>query len=243
MRAGADWKGKEGLFGGKVVAMLADAVSSPPEVTGFALASLWAEFSGSVVPGPVEATVEVLHAGRSTATVRAALVQDGRSRASATAKLVVSGGRLSTGGRHLPPGPGPDEIDDLDAPWGRLDYDVKLQIKVVEQGVVDGVLTTRAWLRVRTGHGADLGPGGVEAVLLDLLPPGLFFTDEVPAFVPTVDFALQLNPSAGATEGEWYWGEMRTEWADDEFCAETGEIRRADGTFVARGTQTRRIVR
>lgn len=242
MIAGADWKGKEGLFGGKVVAMLAEAVTSAPEVGRLELASLWAEFSGSVVPGPVEQRVEVLHAGRSTATVRAALVQDGRSRASGVAKLVASGGALSTGTRSIPPAPGPDDVADLEAPWGRLDYDVKLQIKLVEQSVVDGVITTRAWIRVRPDHGADLGAGGVEAVLLDLLPPGLFFTDRVPAFVPTVDFALQTNPSARARAGEWYWGEMRTEWADEEFCAETGEIRRADGTFVARGTQTRRIV-
>ncbi|QCX27916.1 thioesterase family protein [Nocardioides jishulii] len=242
MRADASWKGKGGIFGGKVIALLADCVRMPAEVDRLELASLWVEFSGSVVPGEADETVEVLHAGRSTATVRAVLEQDGRAKASAMAKLVAAGQASVLPGRTLPPAASPDDLDDLVAPWGALDYDPKLQVKVIDQGLVDGVITTRAWLRVRPGHGDDLGVGGIEGVLLDLLPPGLFFTQVPPSFVPTIDFALQLNPSSRAETGEWYWGEMRTEWSDGEFCAETGELRRPDGTFVARGTQTRRIV-
>lgn len=243
MIAGADWKGVEGLFGGKVIGMLADCVTSVPQVAAHELASLWVEFSGSVVPGVVDEEVRVLHAGRSTATVQARLAQEGRSKASAVAKLVGAGGAAALGRRVLPDAPPPADVEDFVAPWGHLQYDPKLQVKVISTGTVEGVLTSRAWIRVRPGHGDDLGVGGVEAVLLDLLPPGLFLTPHPPAFVPTVDFALHLNPSARAVVGEWFWGEMRTEWADEEFCAETGELRRADGTFVARGTQTRRVRR
>lgn len=243
MKVDASWKGMEGIYGGKVVAMLAECVTSHPEVERLDLGSLWVEFSGTVLPGEVDTVVEVLHAGRSTATVRSQLVQEGRPRASAMVKLVASGGMPAVGPRTLPPTPQPETLEDFVAPWGALDYDPKLQVRVFEQGVVDGVVTTRAWVRVRPGHGADLGVGGLEGVLLDLLPPGLFAVEPRPRFVPTVDFAVHTNPNARAVEGEWYWGEMRTEWADEGFCAETGEVRRADGTFVARGTQTRRVVR
>lgn len=242
---GADWRGVEGIFGGKVIALLADAVMAAPGTGRHELASMWVEFSGSVVPGELHDEVEVAHLGRSTASVRASLSQQGRQKASAVAKLVAPDGGQPTlpTARRLPVAPSPDELDDLVPPWGELSYDPKVQVRVIEHLVLDGVLTTRAWVRVRPGHGADLGVGGVEAVLLDVLPPGLFMTGTPPSFVPTVDFALHLSPGARAVAGDWFWGEMRTEWVEGGFCAETGEIRRADGTFVARGTQTRRVVR
>lgn len=126
-------------------------------------------------------------------------------------------------------------------PWGALAYDPRVQVKVVATGLVAGVLSTQAWVRVRPDGGADLGPAGVAGVLLDLMPPGLF-TERAPRFVQTVDFALHLDPSTPAVAGEWYWGEVRTEWADEEFCAESAVLHRADGAFVARGAQTRRVV-
>lgn len=244
-RVGADWRGVEGIFGGKVIALLADAVTAAPGTAHHQLASMWVEFSGSLLPGDLHDEVEVPHLGRSTATVRATLSQQGRQKASAVAKLVA----LDTAepsqptARRIPDAPGPEELDDLVPPWGALNYDPKVQVKVIEHLALDGTLTTRAWVRIRPDHGADLGVGGVEAVLLDVLPPGLFMTGVAPSFVPTVDFALHLAPRARAVVGEWFWGEMRTEWIEGGFCAETGEIRRADGTFVARGTQTRRVVR
>lgn len=238
----ADWRGVEDVFGGKVIALLADCVAAVPELDRLQVAALWVEFSSSVVPGAVDGRVEVLHAGRSTATVRAQLVQDGRSRASGMAKLVAAGSSPSLSPRDLGAVPRPEEVPDLVPPWGALAYDPKVQVKVVRTALVDGVLTTQAWVRVRPGQGADLGHVGVAAVLLDLLPPGLFHHERRPSFVPTVDFALHLDPSARPAVGEWHWGEVRTEWADGEFCGETGELRRADGTFVARGTQTRRVV-
>lgn len=242
MIAPHDWRGQEGLYGGKVVAMLADLLTATDVGDRLALASVWAEFTGAVVPGVTETGVEVLHQGRSTALVRATLRQDGRAKASAVAKFVAAGEGDKLPPRTLPPAPEVDDVVDYDAPWGRLHYDPKLQLKVIDQETRDGVLTTRAWLRVRPGHGDDLGVGGVEAVLLDLLPPGLFALEDHPAFVPTVDFAMHLNPSHRAEVGRWYWGEMRTEWSDGEFCCDTGEIRTPEGAFVARGTQNRRVV-
>lgn len=240
MIIGQDWRGKEGVYGGKVVACLAEAVQSDPDLAGFGLASMWVEFSGTVLPGPIEVVTEIAHRGRSTATVRSALVQ-GKQRASAVAKLISSGGKTPLEPRRWAALPDPDTLLDFQAPWGELEYDSKFQIRVASQSADDGVITTRAW--VRTQVDTVLGHGGAEAALLDLLPPGLFFADPRPAYVPTVDFALHLNPNAPVHPGEWVWGEMRTEWADEEFCADTGTLYRADGTFVARGTQTRRVVR
>lgn len=242
LQVGADWRGVEDVFGGKVVALLADCVAAVPELDRLRLAALWVEFSSSVVPGPVDGRVAVLHAGRSTRTVRVHLVQGGRSRASGMAKLVAVGASGTLPSKDLGDVPGPEYVPDLVPPWGALAYDPKVQVKVVRTAVVDGVLTTQAWVRVRPGCGDDLDPVGVAAVLLDLLPPGLFHHERRPSFVPTVDFALHLDLSARPAVGEWHWGEVRTEWADGEFCGETAELRRADGTFVARGTQTRRVV-
>ncbi|WP_110241582.1 thioesterase family protein [Nocardioides gilvus] len=240
MIIGADWRGKEGIYGGKVAACLADAVQIDPDLAGLELASMWVEFSGTVFPGPVEVVAETVHRGRSTATVRATLVQ-GRQRASAVAKLIASGGRTPLEPRRWAALPDPEKLHDFQAPWGELEYDSKFQIRVAGQSADEGIITTRAW--VRTQADTHLGHGGAEAALLDLLPPGLFFADPVPAYVPTIDFALHLNPNARVRPGQWLWGEMRTEWADEEFCADTGTLYRPDGTFVARGTQTRRVVR
>lgn len=240
MNIGEDWRGKDGIYGGKVVACLAESVQADPAVTGLRLASMWVEFSGTVLPGQVELVTEVIHRGRSTATVRGALVQ-GKQRASAVAKLVASGGESLVAPRQLGTLPLPEALDDFVAPWGELAYDPKFQIRVARQSVDDGIITTRAWVRLQPD--TELGQGGAEAALLDLLPPGLFLADPAPTYVPTIDFALHLNPNAAVTPGEWLWGEMRTEWADEEFCADTGTLYRADGTFVARGTQTRRVVR
>lgn len=239
MNIAEDWRGKDGIYGGKVVACLATSVYAAPDVAGLRLASMWVEFSGTVLPGQVELFPETVHRGRSTATVRTTLVQ-GKQRASAVAKLIASEGGTLVEPRQLRALPAPETLTDFEAPWGDLSYDPKFQIRVAHQSIDDGVITTRAW--VRTQPDTDLGHGGAEAALLDLLPPGLFFAERVPSYVPTVDFALHLNPNAPARAGEWLWGEMRTEWADNEFCAETGTLHRPDGTFVARGTQTRRVV-
>ena len=236
---GTDWVGVEGIFGGKAIATTVEAAVTAPEVDGLVLASASLEFSGGLAVGDATLVTDVVHRGRSTATVHVTCVQE-RPRLRAVAKLVAPGERRVLPAHQLPDGPGPDALDDFDPPYGRLSYDHKFGVRVVGHALEDGVPTTRAWVRALPGTG--LGVGGTEVALLDVLPPGLFMRDPRPSFVPTVDFALHLDVQALAHEGEWLYGVMRTEWATDAFCLETATLHRADGRFVARGTQTRRIV-
>lgn len=234
-----DWVGVEGIFGGRGIATAVEAATHTPEVEGLVLASASLEFSGGLSVGGAEVVTDVVHRGRSTATVQVTVVQ-GRPRLRATAKLVAPGERRVLGPHVLPQGPGPDELDDFDAPYGRLAYDDKFRVRVVSHAEEAGVPTTRAWVRLQSGSG--LGAGGAEAALLDVMPPSLFLHQPQPKFVPTVDFAMHLDALTPAVEGEWLYAVMRTEWATDTFCLETATLHRPDGRFVARGTQSRRIV-
>ena len=60
------WLGMEAVFGGRVLAAVADAAV----LDGFHPQSLTATFVSSVQPGPAEVEHEVLHRGRSTASMR-----------------------------------------------------------------------------------------------------------------------------------------------------------------------------
>lgn len=240
-----DWVGVRGVFGGRVIAAVAEEARAHPETAGLDLGSCHVEFTGGALTGEAMLRPRLVHRGRSTATVEVECTQvQGRSErrvVGSTSKFVARGTTPALPPHVLPAGPGADDLDDFAPPWGALSYDLKFGVRLVSHTLEGGVPTTRAWLRVNPGTG--LGPFGGVASLLDVLPPGLFMREPIPQFTPTVDFSMHLDAAVLPDEGEWVYGIMRTEWADDAFCLETSTLHRADGRFVARGTQNRRVVR
>lgn len=240
-----EWVGVRGVFGGRVIAAVAEQAAALPDVSGLEVGSVHVEFTGGALPGEASLTHTVVHRGRASATVEVVCSQeqDGEVRrvVGSTTKLVARSGAPTLAPHAVPAVPGPDELPEFEPPWGALSYDAKFDVRIVSHALEDGVPTTRAWLRARPGVG--LGSLGTVAALLDVLPPGLFMRDPLPQFVPTVDFAMHVDSLAAPEEGEWVLGVMRTEWADEAFCLETSTLHRADGRYIARGTQNRRVVR
>ncbi|WP_235738828.1 thioesterase family protein [Nocardioides alcanivorans] len=241
-----EWGGFTGVFGGRVVAELAAAVTRAPNadeyLAGLVPASLHAEFSAAVDLGAAEVTAEVLHAGRRTARVATA-VRQGHRRASASVKMVRAGEPSCLPRRDLRSLPTPESLSPFVPPYPPMAYSALTEIRLVEHTRVNGQPSTRVWVRLDDASPAvtELDPTGRAAVLLDIVPPGPFFADAAPAFVPTVDFSLHRAPVTSAPGG-WHYAESTTEWWADGFCAESATLWSADGTFVARGTQNRRVV-
>lgn len=240
-----DWVGVRGVFGGRVIAAVLEHAAALPDLDGLEVGSVHVEFTGGALPGEASLVDAVVHRGRSTATVEVTCSQeqDGKVRrvVGSSTKFVARAGAPTLAPHRLPEVPAPDDLLEFDPPWGALSYDLKFDVRFVSHALEDGVPTTRAWLRARPGTG--LGRLGTVAALLDVLPPGLFMREPLPQFVPTVDFSMHVDALAVPEEGEWVLGVMRTEWADEAFCLETSTLHRADGRYVARGTQNRRVVR
>lgn len=231
------WRGLQGIYGGKVIAEITRVADEHPEVADLSVASVHVSFLGTVAPGNVEFDVRVTHRGRRTAALDIAVVQ-GRELVTGRVKLARTGDEDLCGPADLGELPAPEEVGVYQAPYGPLAHDEHLEVRPFSTEPVRGVPTVRAWVRARVGAG--LG-AGTAAALLDVVPPSLFFTARPPAFVPTTDFVLHRQPRVGDLEGEWLLAQGHTEWADGQGCAETATLHRADGTFLARGTQTRRI--
>lgn len=245
----ADWAGVKGVYGGRVIAAATDAARALPVVDGLRMGSVHAEFTGGGVVGDAELHLTVVHRGRTAATVHVecwheqGTAQEPKRRRvlGAVVKFLAPGTTRALPHSVLPEGPGPDECQPFDAPWGEMAYDHHFGFQLISHAEEDGVPTSRAWVRLEPGTG--LGAHGAIAALLDVLPPGMYMREPYPTFVPTVDFSMHLDEGAIAPEGEWLYGVMRTDWADDTFYLDTATLHRADGRFVARGTQNRNIVR
>lgn len=231
------WRGLQGIFGGKIIAEITRVADEHPDVADLAVASVHVSFLGTLAPGEVEFDVRVTHRGRRTAALGISVVQ-GRELATGRVKLGVPGDQDLCGVADLGELPDPDDVEPYVAPYGDLPHDQHLEVRPFHTAPVRGVPTVRAWVRALPGAGLR---AGTAAALIDIVPPSLFFTARPPAFVPTIDFMLHRQPRVADLEGQWLLAEAHTEWADGQLCAETATLHRADGTFLARGTQARRI--
>ncbi|PZM94645.1 MAG: hypothetical protein DIU79_09225 [Actinobacteria bacterium] len=234
-----EWRGLGGIFGGRVIAALGEAAQAVP---GFDVLSLAVEFSGSVGLGEAEVAVSVRHKGSRTASVETELIQ-GHPRARAVAKLArVQGEEILSAPLDVAGIPAPADLARFeppyrDQPWTRL---VELRLLPRPEGAV----TTRTWARLaeESPAVAELDAVGRAAVLIDAMPPALFFGQRQAAFVPTIDFTLYLRPKAPASPDGWYLLESSIVWARDDFCMEDISLFTSAGEIVAQARQNRRVV-
>ena len=234
-----DWRGIDGVFGGRVIAALGEAAQFIP---GFDVLSLAVEFMGSVSLGDAELAVSVRHQGARTASVEVDLIQ-GHPRAHAVAKLArVRGAEILSTPVDLTCVPSAADVPLYeppyrDQPWTRL-----LELRLLSH--LGGARTTRAWARFddEAPPVVELNALGRAAVLIDAVPPGLFFGQRAPAFVPTIDFTLYVRPQPPASPDGWYLLESSTVWARDDFCMEDIALYTSTGEIVAQARQNRRVV-
>jgi hypothetical protein len=211
--------------------------------------SLAMEFSGAVPPGAVTVDLEILHEGRSTTSVLVTLLRD-RRRVSGLAKVGVSGAGHGTGARpDVSVLPGPESTPVFVAPYGDLPYTQYLELRLLDQRVdlADLRHGLRSLLWVRLMESADeveaLSHAGRAAVLLDGLPPGLFFVEDPATFTPTIDFALHIAPGVPRPDDGWYLAETVTNWTSSDFCMEDLRLWTSSGEPVAWGRQNRRVLK
>lgn len=233
------WLGVKGIFGGYVLGRIVDEADW---VDGFRPQALSLTFFSAVQPGAVKMSVETLHRGRSTVSLRLELSQGGRVRVHAIASLVPIGQVVTWSRRADPTTWGdPESAPVLVSPHRTLSYGDHLDVRKV--GVDTLEAGAMAWVRMTAApaeHG-NLGPHGIASVLLDVLPPGLFALAEPPAFVPTVDFTVHFSTCLAGLQDDWFLVRNRTVWATRDFCVDESELHARDGRVLAQVRQGRAI--
>ena len=239
-----DWLGYEGIYGGRVVAELVEAVG---RVDDMDLVTLYAEFTGTVRPGEVDVAVDVHHRGRRSSSISVSLGQE-RVRARATAKSARVGRGEAAGAVPMPGGvPSPDDLAPFEPPyWTALEHCRLMELRLVDTSVTEEGARARLWLRLHDDHPevAPLSRDARIACLVDAVPPVLFFVPPAPAYVPTLDLALHLRPRGmGPAANGWCFAEVRLVWASADFCLEEVTMWDSTGEVIAQTRQNRRIVR
>lgn len=232
------WRSFSSTQGGLVVGHLLDAAA---EITGAPPRAVGAHLLGGVVPS-VEAVV-VATADRSgrTGSVRGELHQDGALRA--VAQVLTSAGPAGQVVEPAPPigGPGLEDGEPFELPRDYVPVGEHLEIRALgATRPLGGGDEPRlhAWIRVR---GAELGPLVQVGVLLDALPPSLFAVRTVPAAMPTVELSAHLAAEL-PPPGAWVRVDQRTVWQDSAVAVDEVELRAQDGSVIALGRQTRRLL-
>lgn len=233
----ADWRTVDGVFGGYVVARLLAAGS---RVEGFEPLSVSVQFQGGVRPGACDLPVVVVHRGALTAVVEVQLVQEHR-RATAVLKLGRgSSERIIHRDAPMLGVPAPETLPACPLPHGRFPYDDHLDIRLLADSDPPRSQRLRSWVRLdKTSMHLPLAAAA--CLLLDTAPPGPFFTDPVPLFVPTVDFTAHFAPAVPWDAAQWAFLVRETSWATRDFCVEEASLFTRGGSLIAQARQARRV--
>jgi acyl-CoA thioesterase len=233
------WLGMDGVFGGFALGRVVDEADV---VEGFAPQAVTAHFVSAVRAGPVDVAVTPVHRGRATASVRMEMRQEGRARVHAVASLVPCGGGgdfLFAGTADTAPWGEPEECPPYVPRYRPLAYDEHLEVRTVGAATLAG--GARAWVRLARPRTVPLRPRGVAALLLDVLPPGLFALDDPPFFVPTIDFTVHFAPGMGDIAADWHLVTNRTLWATRDYCVDESTLHDRTGRPLAQIRQGRAI--
>jgi acyl-CoA thioesterase len=230
----------DGIFGGFVLGRVVDEASL---LAGYRPQALSVQFVAAVHAGEVEMTSEVLHRGRSTASIRIELHQQGRVRAHAIASLVAPTDEVTTWRRRLDPEPwgDPESMPTYIPAHAKLSYGDHLDIRrVLEASMERGAGT---WVRMThaPSHLGLLSPHGVASVFLDALPPGLFALEKRPVFVPTIDFAIHFAPGIDDLGEDWCYVTNHTVWTSEHFCVDESALYDRSGSVLAQVRQGRAV--
>ena len=189
--------------------------------------------------GPARVRVEVLRTGRSVSTVRAALVQEGRTCLDA----VVTAGRLGVPGPPAYVDAAPPALPPLEAcvrnerqegePRNGITEQLDLRLDPVAAGWLSAPsdrAEVRGWVRYVSG--ADAGPLQL-LCLADALPP-VTFALGLRGWVPTVELTVHVRarPAPG-----WLRVVQRASLLQDGWLDETCEIWDSNDRLVAQATQ------
>lgn len=231
------WLGMDGIFGGFVLGRVVDAAV----LDGFAPQAVTTHFVGAIRPGEVELVTETVHRGRTTASLRVELRQNGRTRVHAIASLVPAGRRVTWRHTEDPARWGdPQTLPAYVARHRPLPYAYHLDVRACAPHTLEDGAS--AWVRLLEKDGA-MGPHGIASIFLDVLPPGLFAREEPPHFVPTIDFTVHFGPDVAAADfgSGWFHVGNRTVWASEDFCVDESTLHDSAGHPLAQIRQGRAV--
>ncbi len=231
------WRTAEGIFGGYVVARALQAAV----VDGFEPLSISVQFLGGVQPGECDLRVDTVHQGATTAVLNVDVVQEHR-RAAGVVKLGRGAGdRIVDELKAMADLPRPEELPRGTLPYGPFPYEQHLETRLLPDPPQTRCVRTRGWVRIRAATASKLPAPAAACVILDTLPPGLFFEIPAPAFVPTIDFTAHFAPHIEWGAGDWAFVVQNTRWATRDFCVEDASLYRRDGRLLAEARQARRV--
>lgn len=244
------WLGMEGIFGGFVLGRVVDAADAVLE--GFSPQAVTTHFVGAIRPGDVELVTETVHSGRTTASLRVELRQNGRTRVHAIASLVPTGPQTGprtgpqTSWRHSedPRRWGdPETSPPYVARHRPLPYSDHLDVRACAPHTLEDGAS--AWVRLSRppDDTEKMGPHGIASIFLDVLPPGLFARDVPPFFVPTIDFTVHFAPQVASADfvARWYHVSNRTLWASQDYCVDESTLHDRAGYPLAQIRQGRAV--
>lgn len=233
-----------GPNGGYIAAVLLRALlARVDDLEGGAAArpprSLTVHYPAPPAAGPAEITTEVIRAGRSLATCRAQLTQQGKPMAVALAAFSPAWPGEAWNDRPAPDAAAPDTLayGGLERPpLPFLDY---WDHRFTKGRVIDpkGPAETQAWIRLAEPDTID---GPVVAAMTDAFPPAVFTRYAAPNPVPTIDLTIHFRttlPMNGLEPDDFLLGHFRTRTVVDGFLEEDGELWTADGALVAQSRQ------
>lgn len=234
------WRGVDGIYGGYVVGRV---IEEARVIDGFVPLSANIQFTGTVRAEETFWEVSIVHHGRSSALVRVGLVQ-GHKKLLALVRLGTDPGPTFLG-RPLEIGqlPAPAQVSPFSFQGTRLEYERFFDQRLFPARDSE-MPRTRSWIRMDESEGdvPELSDYGVMGVLLDAQPPGLFFEEEAPVYVPTMDFTMHFTHAPAGARNGWRLVEQETVWATREYCVEESMVYDAAGVLLAQARQTRRVV-
>jgi acyl-CoA thioesterase len=243
------WRQGRGAFGGISIGAAIRAIEARVADPRRAVRAVTAEIPAPVEEGQAHLAVEVLRAGSSVTTARAALVQAGATRLHAVAVLAAA--RAGTEGlrwRELAPPTAPAwrDVAPLALPRGPGPWPEFIQhfeLRVVEGLPFTGRegARTLGWVRPRARGGPQ--DAALIAALIDAWWPVVYARSRAPRPIATIAFTLDVVDGLAGLDPEaplLYRGTAPV--CGDGYCLETRELWGEDGRLVAINQQTIAII-
>lgn len=235
------WRQGRGAFGGIVATWLHRAFSAVAADEDRPLRSMGVQFAAGLAAGPVEISVEVVRRTGSLVHATARLEQAGEVAMLATA---IAARARDLGAASDPRDPAmpdvrpPDGIRPLPAtpltPTFIQHFDIRF---VSDRGLFSGAPDAHfaAWVRLVEPAPID---ASLQALLSDVLPPGIFATLSRPRPGATTSMNLHfLKPGRVLDAGERVLVESTSEAWGEGYSSQDNRVWSADGELLVRGRQ------
>lgn len=244
------WRQGRGAFGGMTIGALLRAIVARVADPRRLVRAVTAELPAPVLAGPSEIVVEILRAGNSVTTARAALVQDGEVRAHAVAVLAASRtNRAPIAWCELAPPPSPpwqqvaiSPVGALDSPLPWPEFARQLEFRVLEGFPLDGgPPRSVGWIRERATGG--LRDAAYVASIIDAWYPTALIPGRAFAPMATIAYTLELFDGLdGLDPAAPLLYRAAAPVGANGYFVETRELWGEDGRLVAINHQTMAIL-